>query len=1036
MKLIKRLFSFLLFLLVVVIVGIIAIPFLYKDKVTSFVKDEANKSLNAKIDFEDVDISLLRSFPDLNVRLENVTVDGVAAFEGVRLFKATGTEVELNVLDAFAAKDNFPIKSFELNQPVINLLVLKDGQANWDIVKPTPTQSIEEETNFFVKMKQYTIENGTLTYEDRSLDMKMAAKDLNHSGSGQFASDNFDLATITHISNLDVEYEGIDYLSDATANLDAMISMDVPNLKFTLKDNELLLNALKINTAGTLDVNGDDYLMDLSFNSPQGDFKSLWSLIPGVFTEDYAQAAINGKMGFNGFLKGTYSAAQNRFPAFQIKADVDNGNVKYPDLPIGVAGIFTNIKIENSSSDFDKLTVDIPQFKMKVGDNPVTAAFNLSTPLSDPTVKGNLKGIINLEEIGRAVPIEGITELKGIVKSDIVFNASQSQLDQEQYEQVNIAGTMNMDNVSIQQTGTPPIVINNLTTDFSPQMVKVESFNAKMGESDIQASGQINNILAYFSSDKTMEGTINYSSNYLNVNEWVSEPVAESAPATTDSVAVPFDRFNFNVNGSINKMDYDTYQLTNIKTKGKISPNESTIDNFSMVIGKSDIQASGKVVNLMDYVMENEVLTGEIQLKSKYLDLNQFMVEEEATDTTAAIAVVPVPERVDLILHTDIKKVTYTNFDIKNIKGFMEIKEEVAKMEDIKGKILGGDIEFGGSYNTQNMNTPKFSLDYNLEKLDFNNAFKTFNTFQLLAPLGKYIDGRFTSNLKMSGTLGKDLIPNISSLNLSGFLHTFGATIRESKTFKKLSEKLQIKALENIKLQDSKNWLTIKDGYVDFQEATHNIGNDISLKIKGKHHILQEDLNYLIEATVPKSEINRTGVGQVANQGWDLLTKEAQKRGVDIDNGDMVKFNINLTGSLANPSFKIIPVGTDGSVTFEDKAKEIVKATVDKAVDSAKTVVNQKVDSVKTVLTEVKDSLKVVVDEKKDQVLDKGKEEAGKILDSVLVGKNPLEIGKDQLKDLPSLDSLLSKDSIKVKDKVKDVLKDFNPFKKKKKGNK
>ena len=155
-----------------------------------------------------------------------------------------------------------------------------------------------------------------------------------------------------------------------------------------------------------------------------------------------------------------------------------------------------------------------------------------------------------------------------------------------------------MKDISIQQTGTPPIVINDLATDFSPQMVKIESFNAKMGESDIQATGQINNILAYFSDDKTMEGTINYSSNYLNVNEWISETTEESVPVSSDSVAVPFDRFNFKVNGAINKMDYDTYQLTNIKTKGNFSPNESKIDNFSMVIGKSDIQASGKVVNL------------------------------------------------------------------------------------------------------------------------------------------------------------------------------------------------------------------------------------------------------------------------------------------------------------------------------------------------------------------------------------------------------------------------------------------------------
>ena len=1030
MKLIKRLFSFLLFLLVVIIIGKIAIPFLYKDKVITYVKAEANKTLNAKMDFEDVDISLLRSFPDLNVRLENVTVDGVAAFEGVRLFEAAGTEVELNVLDAFAAKDNFPIKAFQLNKPVINLLVLKNGQANWDIAKPTDNTSVEEESSFLVKMKQYTIENGSLTYEDRSLDMKMAAKDLNHTGSGQFASDNFDLATRTHISNLNVEYEGVDYLANATTDLDATIAMDIPNLKFTLKDNELLLNALKINTAGTLDMNGDDIDMDLTFDSPQGDFKSLWSLIPGVFTADFAQADINGKMGFSGFVKGTYN--DKRYPTFQIKADVDNGNVKYPDLPVGIAGIFTNMKIESPSSNFDRVVIDIPQFKMNVGDNPVSGAFNLTTPISDPTVKGNLKGIINLAEIGRAVPIEGITELKGIVKSDLVFNASQSQLDNGQYEQVNIAGTMSIDDVSVQQTGTPPIVINNMMADFSPQRIKLESFNAKLGESDVQATGQIDNLLAYFSPDKTMEGRVNFSSNYFNVNEWITETAASDAPVTTtDSIAVPFDRFKFTIDGFINKMDYDTYQLTNVKTKGSISPNESIIDNFSTAIGKSDIQVSGKVVNLMDYVLENEILTGEIQLKSKYLDLNQFMVEEEATDTTAAIAVVPVPERVDLILHTDINKVRYTNFDINNIKGFLQVKEEVAKMEDINGKILGGAIKFGGSYETKDMAAPKFSLNYDLAELDFNNAFKTFNTLQLLVPLGKYIDGKFTSKVEMSGTLGKDLIPNLGSLNLSGFLHTFGATLRDSKTLGKLAEKLQVKALKNVKFQDSKNWITVKDGYVELQEATHKVGNDISLTVKGKHHLLQEDLFYLIEANIPKSEINKTAIGQVANQGWDLLSREAQKRGVDIDNGDRVKLNINLTGSLDNPSFKIIPVGTDGTVSFEEKANEIVKATVDKVVDSAKTVVNQKVDSVKTIVNQKVDSVKAIVDEKveekKNEVLDKGKKEASKYIDSALVN------------NIPGLDNILSKDSSKVTgkatDKVKDVLKDFNPFKKNKKGN-
>ena len=732
-------------------------------------------------------------------------------------------------------------------------------------------------------------------------------------------------------------------------------------------------------------------------------------------------------MGFNGFVKGTYNGDKPTYPAFQLKADVDKGSVKYPDLPLGIAGISTNVLIKSPSSDLDKVVVDIPQFKMQIGNNPVEGYFNLTTPMSDPTVKSKLKGTIDLAEISRAMPIDGITELRGTIKSDVIINAAQSNIDQKQYDRVDMSGQMSIDDLFVQQTGTPPVTINHLTTDFSPQRVKLESLNAKLGKSDIQATGQLDNLLAYFSSDKTMEGKLKFSSSYFNANEWITvDTTVVSQDSATVVLEKPFDRFNINIDGFINKMDYDVYQLENVKAKGMLSPNESVVDNFSAQIGESDIQMDGKVDNLMDYVFENEVMTGEIDFKSEYLDLNQFMVEETAAVSEEPIEVVPVPENIDLTLHADLKKVRYTNFDLTNIKGDVIVKEEAAQMKDIKAKILGGDITFDGAYDTKDLSKPKFSLSYDLESLQFNKAFETFNTFRSIAPIAKFIDGKLTTKLKMSGVLGQDLIPDLASLNLSGFLETFGATIRDSKVFEKLSDKLQIDALKNIKLKDSKNWVEIKDGYLELEEATHQIGNDISFKIKGRHQLLQEDMFYLIEAKIPKEQLNKTAVGAAANQGWNLLVKEATKRGVDLENGDYVNLNINLTGSMADPVFKIVPVGSDGSISFEDKANEIIKATTNKIVDSVKTTVNKKVDSVRTVVedkvTVVKDSVKTVVKEQTDKVVQQGKAEATKLLDSALI-KNV---------KIPGLDSLLLKDSLKVKDKVKDVFKDLNPFKKKK----
>jgi len=1024
MKVVKKIVSFIAFLLLVLVVAAIAIPYLYKDKIVDLVKEEANKTLNAKMDFKEVDISLFRSFPDLNVQLEEVTVDGVDAFEGIRLFEGKEVEFEMNVVDAFAAKDNFPIKSVIFNQPNVHLKVLKNGKANWDITKPAATT--EESSNFLVKLKQYIVNNGNLSYVDEAMDFQLFLKDLNHTGSGQFSSDEFDLDTRTYIADMTATYEGIDYLDHVKADLDAIIKMNVPDMKFTLKDNQLSLNDLQVNTAGTVDMNDADYVVDLSFQSPQGDFKSLWSLIPGAYTADFANASILGKMGFKGFVKGTYNGDKSIYPAFQIKADVDKGSVKYPDLPVGIADIFTNITVKSPSSDFDKVVVDIPQFKMQVGNNPVEGYFNLTTPMSDPTVKSKVKGIVDLAEFSKAMPIEGIKELRGTIKSDVTINASQSKIEQKQYDQVDMSGQMSIADLFVQQTGTPPITINHLDTDFSPQRIKLESLNAKLGESDIQATGQLDNILAYFSPEKTMEGKFKFTSNYVNANEWISTDT--TLVATDSATAVlekPFDRFHMEVDGFINKMDYDTYQMSNVKVKGMLSPNESIIENFSTKIGESDIQIDGKVENLMDYVFENEVMTGEIDLTSNYLDLNQFMVEETAAVSEETIEVIPVPENIDITLHSDLKKVHYTNFDLTNIKGDVIVKEEVAQMDDINANILGGKVAFTGGYDTRDLSKPKFNLEYDLEKLNINKAFNTFNTFRAIAPIGKFVDGKLTTKLKMNGVLGEDLIPDLASLNLSGFLHTFGATIKDSKIFEQLSDKLQIEALKNVRLQDSKNWIDIKDGYVELEEATHKIGNDMSFKVKGRHHLMQEDMFYLIEAKIPKNQLNKTVVGAAANQGWNLLVKEATKRGVDIENGDFVNLNINLTGSMLKPIFKIVPVGTDGNVSFEDKANEIVKATTDKIVDSVKTTINTTVDSVRTVVEDkvevVKDSVKTIVKAETDKIVQQGKTEATKmLLDSALI------------KNVPGLDSFLLKDSSKVKDKVKDVIKDWNPFKKKK----
>ncbi|MEM1121425.1 MAG: AsmA-like C-terminal region-containing protein [Bacteroidota bacterium] len=1053
MKIVKNILKVLAVLVVLFLVAAIAIPVFYKDKIVATLKEETNKSVNAKVDFKDVELSLLRSFPAISLHIDDLTVDGINEFAGTRLFGAPAAELELDFWKVWGNTESIPVEAFILESPVVNIKVLKDGRANWDIAKPSETPENAEPINYLVEMEQYSIKNGQLTYVDESLDFDLVMDNLNHTGSGDFSESVFDLDTETTVDAITAEMDGVTYLRQAKANLDAIINMNINDLIFTLKDNVLNLNALTIKTDGMVDMNDEEYVMDLKFSSPQNDFKNLWSIIPSAYTADYDEVKIDGKMTLNGMVAGTYNGEKAIYPAFRINTIIDNGNVKYPDLPMGLQAIFADITVNSPSSNFDEMVVRIPQFEFKLGNNPFAGNFNLRTPVSDPKLKTEVRGTLNLADIQKAVPIEGMQNMAGIIKSDFYVNAAMSQMERAQYEQIDMRGDLEVSNIVVEQDGMPKVTIQSLKTDFSPQRIRFENFVAQLGQSDLRASGRILNVLAYFSPEKTMDGNFKMESNYFNANEWMTEATATTpkvgyldknesysqepkAVLTANDTPEPiFDRFNFNIDANVKKLDYDVYKMENFTFDGTVNPKRTVVDNFYTKIGESDIQASGSMNNLIGYALDNETLTGNIDLNSNYLDLNQFMTE---TEEEVPLEIIPIPENIDLTINSDLKKVRYTNFDLNNIRGDVVVKDSKAEMKNVKGKILGGDVYFDGAYNTQDLSKPKFDIKTSLNSLNFSKAFNTFNTFEKLAPIGKFIEGRFNTELSMNGILGSDMMPDLSSLNLSGFFHTLDGVINGFKPVQELANKLNLEEkVKQLKIRDSKNWIEVKNGFVSVREFEHKI-DEMSFLISGQHGLTQE-MEYVVKAKVPRALLQKTGVTAAANNAWDAIAKAANSKGINLANGEFVRLKIDLTGSITDPKFKIIPTAADGETSVQDATKAAVEATINKAKDSVRTVVDSTINTVKKEAESLKDTVASVVDQKvdaaKEQAKETAKSTAKSALDSLASG------GKITLPKLDSLgkggilkDTTLGKELDKAKDKLKDLL-PFGKKKKKEEGN-
>jgi len=181
---------------------------------------------------------------------------------------------------------------------------------------------------------------------------------------------------------------------------------------------------------------------------------------------------------------------------------------------------------------------------------------------------------------------------------------------------------------------------------------------------------------------------------------------------------------------------------------------------------------------------------------------------------------------------------------------------------------------------------------------------------------------------------------------------------------------------------------------------------------------------------VPRKLLEKTGVSKAANNAWDAIAKAANSKGINLANGEYVRLKIDLTGTMFEPKFNIIPVAADGETSVQDATKAAVEATVNQAVDSAKTVLNNTTDSIKAEAEVLKDTITAVVDKKVEEVKETAKDAAKEALDSLKSGGKINLPNIDKPADILK-DTTIGKEINKAKDKLKDL---FGKKKKKKTG--
>ena len=83
------------FVILTIIILLVAAPFVFESQLKDMVKKTMNNNLNAQVDFQDIDLSMFRSFPQATLVIEDLSVINNEPFKGDTL--ALGDEATLEM---------------------------------------------------------------------------------------------------------------------------------------------------------------------------------------------------------------------------------------------------------------------------------------------------------------------------------------------------------------------------------------------------------------------------------------------------------------------------------------------------------------------------------------------------------------------------------------------------------------------------------------------------------------------------------------------------------------------------------------------------------------------------------------------------------------------------------------------------------------------------------------------------------------------------------------------------------------------------
>ncbi|MDR1339052.1 MAG: AsmA family protein [Prevotellaceae bacterium] len=825
-------------LLALILLALFLIPVLFKDKLTNMAKEIINDNMNAVVDFKSVDISIFKHFPKVTVSLKDLSVIS----KNEELVSVASFDAGINVM-SYIKDGLIDLNIISLQSPKIQAKIFQDSSVNWDIMKPSeePAKPEPEKTGdsgFKVAIENFSITDGAIIYEDLTNKTLAVVSNLNFSLKGDLSNTSTSLDIKTDIEKISLMYNGLMLVSDFSLSIAGKLGADLDKMLFTLNGTEINLNRIALLADGTVKMeDNDDILIDVTYGAKVASLKTLLDIIPPDILADVKNISTKGNLNLKGWVKGVYS--DKSMPQIWGELKVEDGYLKYAQLPKSIENINIDTKLLFDGNNDANTNIDVNRFHLEIGGNPFDISTNVRTPMTDANIKALIKGKLDFESIKDALPLEGI-DLKGILTANIDFAGRMSHIEKEEYDRLNLAGNLSLQNFTAVTEDIPmPIDVAKADLEFTPKYVNLKQFDVKIGESDIKASGRLENFLNYAMKDEVLKGNLQLASNYLNCNQIMS--------AAGDTVSASADE--------------------------------------------------------------------------------------------SAMSVIVLPSNVDFSINASIGKILYDNLNLSNAKATVTVKDHTLYINNLSSGFAGGQIQLSGKYLAENTSSALANLDMKLHDIHVKDLVNSFGMFEKVLPILKDVDGKVSFDFNFSDKFDQNLSPVLLALNAVGNIRADSLKLLNQEALNKITALVGLKETSNMLKNVNANF-SVNDGKIGIHPFPISIGGtDLML---GGEYGLDQSLGVQVDLKIPAAKVT----GAVNS----FISQLGGKSGAITAN--TVNVGIAIGGSLKSPTFGLAKakyMGDSPSIQQQavDQAKQLVEDKKQELETKAKQEAQKLTDKVK-----------------------------------------------------------------------------------------